>query len=236
MWWYDQTATEIGEKLRDEFGIKTFVETGTYRGINLKFWSYRFNFVFGVETDRETYWQTSRKIDDRPNVELICKDSSGFLSEFVANYYQDNRTDIVLIYLDAHFYRQGEKKTKEDRWVVLRELKALEGFKNCVLVIHDFNYEGLYGLVYDSEPLNFALVRDELAKINPDFFYYQNIREQCNPHTEDSIVNVEGIDPDNATIETIHYHARADRLKYRGILYCTPNPLDLERFKLRELV
>lgn len=236
MWWYDQAAVEIGEKLRDEFNIRTFVESGTYRGVNLRFWSYRFNFVFGIEIDRENYWQTSQKIDGRPNVELICKDSSHFLSEFVTNYYQDNRTDIVLIYLDAHFYRQGENKTKEDRWVVLKELRVLEGFKNCVLVIHDFNCQDLYGLVYDGEPLDFAVVKNGLEKINPDFSYYNNIKKHCNPHTEESIIGVEGIDPDYVTLETIHYHTRADRLKYRGILYCTPNPLDLERFNLRELV
>lgn len=232
MWWYDQDATEVGEKLRDEFGITTFIESGTYRGVNLRFWSYRFNFVFGVEVDSQNYWQSSQKLDGRPNVELICQDSSRFLSEFVANYYQDRRTDIVLIYLDAHFY--SGKKTKEGRWVVLRELKALNGFKNCVLVIHDFNCQDLYGLVYDGEPLNFALVKDELAKINPDFSYYNNIREYCNPHTKESIIGVEGIDPDAVTLETISYH-RTARLKYRGILYCTPSALDLRDFTLKEI-
>ena len=235
MWWYDQTAIGAGEKLRDEFNIKTFVETGTYRGINLRFWSYRFNFVFGVEVNKENYRQSSQKLDGRPNVELVCKDSSHFLSEFVANYYQDGRTDIILIYLDAHFYIQGEKKTKEDRWVVLRELKALEGFKNCVLVIHDFNCEGLYGLVYDGEPLDFALVKDELAKVNPDFSYYNNIREHCKPHTEESIVGVEGINPDYDTLETIRYH-HSDKLKYRGILYCVPRPIDSKEYKLSLLI
>ena len=226
MWWLDRNAIEIGEKLRDTLNIKEYVESGTFRGINLKFWAYRFDRVIGIEIDQERFWQTGRRLNRQINAEIICKDSSQYLGEYVDNYYRDGRIDTVLIYLDAHFYTPGEKKTQEDRWVVLRELKALEGFKNCVLVIHDFNCEGLYGLVYDGEPLDFALVKDELAKVNPDFSYYNNIREHCKPHTEESIVGVEGINPDYDTLETIRYH-HSDKLKYRGILYCVPRPIDL---------
>lgn len=228
MWWLDRNAIEIGEKLRDTLNIKEYVESGTFRGINLKFWAYRFDRVIGIEIDQERFWQTGRRLNRQINAEIICKDSSQYLGEYVDNYYRDGRIDTVLIYLDAHFYTPGEKKTQEDRWVVLRELKALEGFKNCVLVIHDFNCGGgLHGLVYDGEPLNFELVKSCLAQINSDFFYYVNLREHCNPHTEESIIGVKGIDPDYDTLETIRYH-HSDKLKYRGILYCVPRPIDLK--------
>ncbi len=102
--------------------------------------------------------------------------------------------------------------------------------------IHDFNCgNGLYGLVYDVEPLNFELVRDYLVQVNPNFSYYTNLREHCNPHTEESIIGVEGLAPDIETLETIRFH-NSDRLKYRGILYCTPQPLDLIRFQLKEII
>lgn len=231
-WWLDRDACATTEELRDEFKISTFLESGTFRGVNLKFWSYRFERVIGVEVNRDYFWKTSNRLNGRINADVVCKDSPKFLEAFVDNYYLDERADIVLIYLDAHFYTQGEKKTKEDRWVVLRELKALAEFRNCVLAIHDFNYgKGLYGLTYDGEPLNFELVKNHLAQVNPDFSYYVNIREHCNPHTEESIVGVQGLEPDLVTLETISYHS-TDRLKYRGILYCTPKPIDLKEYKL----
>lgn len=234
MWWLDRNATETGEKIRDVLDIKEYIETGTFRGINLKFWSHRFDRVIGTEIDRNLFWQTIRRLNGRMNTEVICKDSPQFLKEFVDNYYRDSRTDIVFIYLDAHFYTQGEKKSKEDRWVVLRELKALRGFKDGVIAIHDFNCEGLNGLVYDGERLDFNLVKDSLGEVNPEFSFYRNVREFCNPHTEDSIIGVEGIDPDYDTLETISYHS-SDRLKYRGILYCLPRPINLKEFKIAEV-
>ena len=236
MWWYDRYAVEVGMKLRDEFQVSQFIESGTYRGVNLKFWSYRFYHVIGVELRRRYFHETDRRLDNRSNAKIVCQDSSQFLKEFVDTYCRDGRQDTILIYLDAHFYTQGEHKTKKERWVVLRELEALAGFNNCVLVIHDFNCgDGLYGLVYDGEPLNFELVKDYLVQVNPDFFYYANLRERCNPHTEESIIGTEGLEPDSATLETIRFHC-TDRLKYRGILYCTPKPLDLTQFKLKETI
>ena len=235
-WWLDKGSCEITEQLRDHFKIGTFIETGTFRGVNLKFWSYRFDDVIGVELHRRYFRETFHRLDGRINAKIVYEDSSQFLEEFVRSYYRNERRDIVLIYLDAHFYTSGEKNTKRDRWVVLRELSSLVGCKNCVLVIHDFNCgDGLYGLVYDGEPLNFELVKDYLAQVNPNFSYYTNLREHCNPHTEESIIGVEGLDPDFTTLETIRFHS-TDRLKYRGILYCTPQPLDLSQLKLKEII
>ena len=234
-WWFDRDACATTEKLRDQFDIKQMVESGTFKGINLKFWAYRFNKVIGTELDRERFWQTSRRLSGLTNAKVVCEDSSHYLAKYTDNYYLDDRTDIVLIYLDAHFYTSGEKKSKEDRWVVLRELKALRGFKNVVIVIHDFNCEGLHGLIYDKERLDFDLVKGSLAEVNPEFSFYTNVREFCNPHTEESIVGVEGIDPDYDTLETISYHS-SPRLKYRGILYCVPGPLNLSQFQLKEII
>lgn len=236
MWWFDRAAVEVGLKLRDKFQVCQFIESGTYRGVNLKFWSYRFYHVIGVELHRRYFHETDRRLDNCRNAKIICQDSSQFLKEFVDNYYQVGRQDTVLIYLDAHFYTPGEKRIREDRWVILRELQALAGFENCILAIHDFNCGGgLYGLVYDDEPLNFELVKDYLVQVNPNFSYYTNLREHCNPHTEESIIGVEGLESDFTTLETIRFH-NTDRLKYRGILYCTPTPLDLTQFKLRKII
>jgi len=235
-WWYDRSAIETTLKIRDQFNINTYIETGTFRGINIFFHSYNFRDIYGVEINNEYAKISGKRVRDRGNVIVLHMESCKFLSLYADLYRKTNRHDTLFIYLDAHFYVPGENKTKEERWVVLRELKALAGFENCVLAVHDFNCgNGLYGLIYDNDPLNFELLKDSLYKINAEFKYYVNIRENCQPHTEESIINVPGIIPDPDTIETIRYHARFDRLKYRGILYCTPKPLDIKLFSLREL-
>lgn len=228
-WWFDKKAVEQTLKLRDEFDISTYVETGVFRGINLRFWSYYFKEVWGCDIS-EDYLKTARsKVADRKNVRLFKESSPFFLKRFVNKYDYNKRQDTVFIYLDAHFY--DPKLPKSEKWVVKNELKALEGFKNCVIAIHDFDCAGLGHLVYDGEPLNFELIENELSKVNPDFHYYTNTREFCEVHTKQSIEGVLGLVPDEETLETIDYHS-TDRLKYRGILYCVPKELDLRRYEL----
>ncbi len=138
----------------------------------------------------------------------------------------------ILFYLDAHFYDAALPKNK--RWVVKDELKALAEFTNCIIAIHDFDCNGLGHLVYDGQPLNFELIKEDLLGVNPYFHFYGNTREGCEVHTAESIIGVEGLEPDSDTLETIRYHD-CDRLKYRGILYATPQPLDLSVFPLKEI-
>lgn len=230
-WWYDTLAVAQTLKLRDQFMVTTFVETGCFRGINLKFWSYRFDNVIGVDKS-EAYANTTRqRCNDRRQVSVYHNDSAAFLRSFVLAYRAARRTDIPFLYLDAHFYDPAE------RWVVKRELRELQGFPQCIIAIHDFqvpNEPDLGHLIYDGEPLSFAVVRDDLAAINPDFSYYTNSREWSVVHTAESISGLPGLTPDADTLETIVYHHR-DWRKYRGILYCTPTPLDLCHYQLREL-
>ena len=232
-WWFDQFAVKQVEKLRDTFNVSTYVESGTFRGVNLLFWSYRFKRVVGIEKAENYFQITKERLKARPNVYLYNGDSANYLKTFGQMYnllFQGALN--TLIYLDAHFYEPGAT-TQHERWVVLRELDALSESRNCILVIHDMAgfEEGLYGLTYDGEPLTFNLLKDSLLRVNPDFHFYRNTREFCQPHTKESIVGVEGIFPDEDTLETISYH-RTDRLQYRGTLYCTPEALDLSLFQL----
>ena len=235
-WWFDQSAVRQVEKLRDTFNVSTYVESGTFRGVNLLFWSYRFKNVIGIEKAEKYFQITKERLEGRPSVHFYRGDSANYFMTFKQIYNLLHPTMFaIIIYLDAHFYETGAT-TQHERWVVLRELDALSGFKNCILVIHDMAgfEEGLYGLTYDGEPLTFNLLKDSLLRVNPDFHFYRNTREFCLPHTKESIVGVEGIFPDEDTLETISYH-RTDRLQHRGTLYCTPEALDLSHFQLVKL-
>ena len=227
-WWYDTLAVAQTLKLRDQFTVTTFVETGCYRGINLRFHSFNFPRVLGVEKSATYVTMIRQRCNDRRQVSVYHSDSAAFLRFFVRVYRAARCTDIPFLYLDAHFYDPAE------RWVVKRELRALQGFPQCIIAIHDFQVAGLGHLIYDGEPLSFAVVRDDLVAINPDFSYYTNSREWSAVHTAESIIGVPGLTPDEDTLETIAYH-HTDWRKYRGILYCTPTPLDLRRYQLREL-
>lgn len=223
-WWFDKNAIEQTLELRAQFKISTFIETGTFRGVNILFHSYKFKQVYGVEID-EFYAQISRhRVRSRENVIVFHMSSDEFLTKFISYYKMMGRTDTVLIYLDAHFYNPTAK-TKEERWVVINELKALKGFRNCVLVVHDFKLPDLGYLYYDNEPLDFDLIGGYIQEINPDFYLYCNVAEFRDVHTEDSIRGVIGINADEDTLDTIRYHQKEDRLKYRGALYCTPEEL-----------
>ena len=85
-WWFDQCAIEQTLKLRDHFKISTFIETGTFRGINTLFHSYRFKQVYGVEID-EFYAQMARhRARSRENIVIFHMSSNDFLTKFISYY------------------------------------------------------------------------------------------------------------------------------------------------------
>jgi len=233
MSWTDIKSVEQIKKLRDRFGIRVFVETGTFRGQNAEVHSLNFNTVITIEIIEEYYLNAMKRLRYYPNVIPILKDSAEFLKEYTtANIGKIRPT---MFFLDAHFY--DPLLSPEDRWVILKELRALEGFKQCVIVIHDFNCNGLGGLVYDEQPLNFEFVHDALSKVNPNFHYYFNTFEGCEILTKDKLR--EGKMPplvlDEQTSDTLDFvwsKPETIHRAYRGLLYATPEPLDLKQFEL----
>jgi hypothetical protein len=233
MCWLDKTAIEQILALRDDFSISTFVETGTFRGVNANFHSRNFDAVLTCDISDEYLRCAKQRLDQARNVMVTKQSSPEFLELFAQRYQSERRSDIVFIYLDAHFY--DPSLPANEKWVVLSELKALKGFNNCVICIHDFDCEGLGHCCYDNEPLGWPLIRDSVTQVNQNFHYYTNTREFCNIYTEETIKNVRGITLDDDTLDNIRYARSAERLTYQGILYCTPQPLDLTRFKLKPL-
>jgi len=229
MWWFDKFAVKQALKLRDRFHISTYIETGIFRGLNIKFHSYNFLKVWGCEIKEEYFRIAEKRVKNLKNVEIYKQSSPAFLELFLKRYREEGRRDIVLIYLDAHFY--DPTASLKDRWVVLKELKALKSFKNCIICIHDFDCERLGHLSYGGKNLDFSLLRKDLSGVNSDFFFYTNSRKFSEAHTKETAKGFRGLDLDADTLETIEYHNN-DRLKYRGILYCVPEMLDLKKFEL----
>lgn len=231
MCWLDKKSIEQMLKLRDDFGITTFVETGTFKGVNAKVHAYNFKEVLTCDISDEYLKSARERLEPYKNVFIYKKSSPDFLKDFVKKYREDGRKDVVFIFLDAHFYDPA--LPPDQKWVVINELRALEGFTNCIICIHDFDCEGLGHCIYDGQDLGYPLIKNDLLKVNPNFYLYTNTKEFCDIYDENTIANVQGIALDADTLDNIRYAHSAERLTYRGILYCVPRKLDLTKYKLK---
>jgi len=234
MSWTDIKSVEQLKRLRDRFGVKLFVETGTFRGNNAEVHSLNFDAVLTVEILPEYYWKAKKRLFPYTNVYQTLGNSPAYLRELTPAL---KTAGTVIFFLDAHFYNAA--LPPEDRWVVLQELRVLKEFGNCIIVIHDFNCNGLGGLVYDGQPLNFDLVRDSLHEINPNFNYYFNDINGCEILTKEKVdagmMNPLVMDEDIAdTLAFVWSKPDTIHRAYRGILYATPEPIDLSQFDLVE--
>ena len=231
MCWIDKYSVEQILKLRDKYNINTFIETGTFRGVNTRLYSYHFKNVLTCDIC-DDYLKIAREYNkDRSNILIKKQSSSDFLKDFIKEYYEQKREDIVFIFLDAHFY--DPDLPPEEKWVVVNELKELKGFKNCIICIHDFDCSGLGHCCYDGQPLGFPLVSEGLKQVNPNFYMYVNTKGFCDIQNEKTIKNTKEIIVNDLVIDSIKNTNSCERLKYRGFLYCVPDELDLDNFKLR---
>lgn len=229
MSWTDKKSLEQIIKLRDFYSIKTFIETGTFKGDNAKLHAYNFDNVITCEIVKKYYKEALEKLKNYKNVKCILKSSPEFLSEI------KGFTEMSLLYLDAHFY--DSTLPKEDRWVIIKELVALKNTTNCVIIIHDFDNGELGHLNYDGQPMNFEFLEKYLYDINPNFHYYTNTKEGCDILTIDRIKarEVPNLELNETIIDNMQYVWSSDIKTYRGLLYCTPTELDLTKFELRKI-
>jgi hypothetical protein len=90
--------TEFVLFLKENFGIKKFIETGTYRG-NTAIWAAGlFDFVLTVENSKEIFEETYAKYGDSQKVNFVFGDSRLFLEKVVATL-----SDPALFWLDSHW-------------------------------------------------------------------------------------------------------------------------------------
>jgi len=231
MCWIDKESTRQILRIRDKYNSSTFIETGTFVGINVRLYSFYWDEVLSCDICDE-YLEIARKYNsDRSNVFIKKQSSYNFLKNFVKEYKKQKREDVVFIFLDAHFY--DPDLSPEEKWVVVNELKALKGFKNCVICIHDFDCSGLGHCCYDGQPLGFPLVLEGIRKINPNFYLYVNTKEYCDIYNEKTIKNAKEFIINDVILDSVKHTNSCDRLTYRGFLYCTPTELNLDNFKLR---
>lgn len=232
MAWNDKAMMQTFLQLKDEFKIDTFVETGTYKGFNAELYSHYFKDVITVEINKQFVEFANQRLKGISNVKLYNMPSWEFLIDFKKCYDRNQRSDIVFFYFDAHFY--DPNLPKDDKWVIIKELMAIEGFRNSVICIHDFKCEGLGHLNYAGEHLNWELVGSYLNKINENFVYYTNSKDTCDINDDISIKKLP-ITIDDHVLDAVKFVNSSDWKKYRGVLYASPKELDLNILNLKRL-
>lgn len=230
MSWTDQGSIKVIKYLRDKYSIKTFVETGTFCGINARLHSKNFKNVFTCENNHSYYKRAKENLNYYPqytNVIIKNENSPDFLKKLSLNKY--------IFYLDAHFYNPNDKI--ENRFIIKKELENMKKFKNSVIIIHDFS-NGLGHITYDKIPLDMNLLKSRLKDINKNFHYYTNTLEGCDiVKSNAKSIREAGLEVDFDTLDNLDYAWTCPRLSYRGILYCLPTKLndkELKKLRLRE--
>lgn len=222
MSWTDKSSIEHIKKIRDIFKVDTFIETGTYNGMNVLTHKDNFDFIFSCEKSKEYYniaLENVHTIKRKAFISVYNQDSKGFLKTF------DKNAGNTIFYLDAHFYDPKRPKGK-GKFVVLDELKTLKGFKNAIIIIHDFD-NNLGHITYDGVPLDMKLLKKDLLKVNPDFKFYTNQLSSCD------ILKIKDTNNKAMKKDLIYVWSKPEKT-YRGILYAVPKKINIEG--LREII
>lgn len=142
-------------KLRDQFGLDTFVETGTCYGSTTLWAAKHFPKVYSIEKEPKYAEIAKNRLSGTSNLELWVADSAVAIVDACLHV-----TSSTLFFLDAHF---------EEHCPLLDELRAIADAKlRPVIVIHDFQVPGRPDLGYDTwegQAFRFSWIRPYLDAI-----------------------------------------------------------------------
>lgn len=224
MSWTDKASIEHIKKIRDIFNVKTFVETGTFKAMNVLAHKDNFKTILSCEYDKNNYDISLKKTEPYDNIYLFMQDSKVFLKNW--RTILQNQKEKYIIYLDAHFYDKKRPKGK-GKFVVLDELKQLKNMNNVILIIHDFD-NNLGHITYDNISLDLKLLKKDLLKVNPNFKFYTNELSSCDIISlQEEVDNGKDIDRYN----NLKYAWSKPDKTYRGILYCVPKKINVKGLK-----
>jgi hypothetical protein len=119
-------------QLKNKYGLKTLVETGTFLGDTLYSLYNDFNTLYSIELSEEFYAKAKHRFSKYSKVRLIQGDSGKQLFKLVPSLNEP-----VLFWLDGH-YSGGITAKGDKECPVYEELNAIfNSSKNHVIVIDD---------------------------------------------------------------------------------------------------
>jgi hypothetical protein len=120
--------------LRDEFGIRCFVETGTFYGRTAKWAAKRFERVVTIELSEPLYRHAAEALAPYDNVALLLGDTRQHLRELAPTLPPS------IIWLDAH-YSGGATEGQGDECPLLGEIEALApAWERSYVLVDDARY------------------------------------------------------------------------------------------------
>jgi len=180
------------EFLIKKFRIKNIVETGTFKGDTTKEFSKMVEKVYSIESNKEYYLSSKKRLKEDNNVKLFLGSSPVILKKILPGLEGN-----TLFFLDAHW---------GNYWPILDELNEIskvDHMKKSVIVIHDFYVPGknfgfdsyyysnskielflkksigFIGKIFkmhliEKQKLDYDFIKDYIYKINPLYKYYYN--------------------------------------------------------------
>lgn len=145
------------------FDVRTFIETGTFRGASSLEAANLFQDVHTIELSKELLIENKKRFENYENVHLYQGDSAEVLPRIVPKILGKK-----LFFLDGHFMG-GISALGSEVTPILTELDSLryaDDIKNCVVIIDDlrlFKTQKMKGGFFGDK--NYPYISDLVAKI-----------------------------------------------------------------------
>lgn len=166
---------EVIRTLAKQFGISTFVETGTWHGDMVAAQLKHFEHIHSIELGEELHQAAKEKFTDSDNVKLLQGNSSEVLPILLARIHEP-----VIFYLDAHWSGGDTVRMSDELHTPIRqELEAIfgHGVRGHVTLVDDARaflgtngwptIDELEQLVANERPeMSFEIV-DDVIRITP---------------------------------------------------------------------
>ncbi len=153
------------------FGIKTVIETGTWRGYTARKMAEFVDMVHTIEAHPVTAALARETLAGVENA-VVHEGDSGKLLEGIAVRPEAP----ILFFLDAHW---------QEQWPLFEELDGIAEYgEPCVIVIHDCQVPGKdFGFdTYDGKALTFELVKPYLDRLRFKWRHYFNTEVAAGSH------------------------------------------------------
>lgn len=178
----DHYAVEKFKQLVKEFGIKTVVETGTYKGDSTVEIAKLVPNTVSIEIVPERFESTKKRfvaegyepvgvaknkswlIKDKREVTLYCGNSPEVIRRII-----NRLNEPILFYLDAHWRKY---------WPLKDEIRAIKPRPKSLIIVHDCRVPGkdFFYDIWLSGANEYETIKDDLAYVNPNYKIFYNER------------------------------------------------------------
>ena len=160
------TPKKLVLMIRDHFSIKTFIETGTYKGKTSMWASGMFDKVFTIENSKELFDSTSEKLEKYENIRFLFGNSAMQLKNVIDEIKQP-----AIFWLDAHWCGSNTYGSNDPCPLLAEIITIKQSILNHIILIDDARFF----LIPPPEPQNPDLwpgLKEIMKLLNTDDIRY----------------------------------------------------------------